>query len=614
MPAKKIALFIDADNISARFGKQIIDMLESRGEIFIRRIYGNWEKTPLHGWNECIWKFSLRAVLHDSKAEIFALVTNDSDFTPLVIRLREGGMNIIGLGNANASNAFRAACNEFVDLDALTTVKTVKPAGTSSKVEKKISPPPEPVKKIPAAQKNSPVQLSLFDDNKVIALPSENSVPKKILSSKVVPITKREPFDARRKLQTLHDILHETAALHADKNGFVQLYFAGQCIREKNLRYGVKNFGYGHLRDFVADFPDLYELIHRDDENVFCYRCRVNEADDERLSQLHDILRVTAQLLGDDKGFAPLCRAGDNIRNKKLDFGLKDFGYGSLNKFVAAFPEMYEVIQRDNENVFYYRCRVNDSRQADDKQLSQLHDILREAVALHADDNGFANLCSVGAYVTKRRLGFGVKNFGYSSLKKFVADFPDLYELQRDDTKTFLRCRVNRTENSTLDSFEQLHEILREAAKSHADDDGFVNILYTVDFIAQKNLVGVLKDLCYNKLTKFVSNFNDRYEVRGESGNNFFYRCRVNDSRQTDDERLSQLHEILREAAKSHADDNGFSTLNCAGQELKRKHLGFGIKDFGYGHLREFVSDFPDLYETIPDGQQLRYRCRQSKK
>ena len=123
MTAKKIALFIDADNVSAKFGKQIFDALESRGEIFIRRIYGNWEKPILRGWNDCILNFSLRPVqqpdfatgknatdmsltidamdvLHGGRAEIFALVSNDSDFTPLAIRLREGGMNVIGLGSA----------------------------------------------------------------------------------------------------------------------------------------------------------------------------------------------------------------------------------------------------------------------------------------------------------------------------------------------------------------------------------------------------------------------------------------------------------------------------------------------------------------------------------
>ena len=141
MATKKIALFIDADNVSAKFGKQIIDELSHRGEIFIRRIYGNWEKNILHGWNECILNFSLRAVqqtdfvagknatdmsltidamdvLYGGRADVFALVSNDSDFTPLAIRLREGGMTVVGLGNGRAANSFRMACSEFIDLDS----------------------------------------------------------------------------------------------------------------------------------------------------------------------------------------------------------------------------------------------------------------------------------------------------------------------------------------------------------------------------------------------------------------------------------------------------------------------------------------------------------------
>ena len=51
---QKIALFIDADNVSARFGKLLMDNLEKRGEILIRRIYGNWEKPALRKWDDCI--------------------------------------------------------------------------------------------------------------------------------------------------------------------------------------------------------------------------------------------------------------------------------------------------------------------------------------------------------------------------------------------------------------------------------------------------------------------------------------------------------------------------------------------------------------------------------
>ena len=245
MTAKKIALFIDADNISAKFGKQIFDVLESRGEIFIRRIYGNWQKPILHGWNDCILNFSLRPVqqpdfatgknatdmsltidamdvLHGGKAEIFALVSNDSDFTPLAIRLREGGMNVIGLAGAQVSSSFRAACNEFIALENPAEVKIVKPT-------------PEVVKKIKPAQKKPSVQISLFDENnEVTATPQPES------SSKVVPITApkmslQERFimcgqnglrQPKKKFQQIHNILRETAIVHGDNAGFSLLNYA----------------------------------------------------------------------------------------------------------------------------------------------------------------------------------------------------------------------------------------------------------------------------------------------------------------------------------------------------------------------------------------------------
>ena len=262
---KRIALFIDADNISAKFGKQIIDALESRGEVFIRRIYGNWEKISLHGWNDCILNFSLRAIqqpdfatgknatdmsltidamdaLYGGKVEVFALVSNDSDFTPLAIRLREGGMNIIGMGNGNASNAFRSACHEFIDLDA---PAEVKPAQITA-----------PQKKVSTAKKSS-AQISLFDDEKI-------SQP----SSKVVPIIKN--FSPEDNLQPLHDTLRETAKTQGDSSGFVSLNHAGQILREKNL--SIKGSGHSTLSKFVAAFPNLYEV--RKLGTIVSYRCK----------------------------------------------------------------------------------------------------------------------------------------------------------------------------------------------------------------------------------------------------------------------------------------------------------------------------------------------------
>ena len=360
MTTKKIALFIDADNISAKFGKQIIETLERRGEIFIRRIYGNWEKISLHGWNDCILNFSLRAVqqpdfatgknatdmslaidamdvLHGGKAEIFALVSNDSDFTPLAVRLREGGMKIIGLGNANASGSFRAACDEFINLDE---AEKILPAEPPPKVEKKSSP-----------AKKSNVQLNLFDTENISA--EKNISPAPVASNpKIISISdSRRQSERDKKFQQIHNALHESAKLHGDAFGFTLLNCAGAELKEKNLGFTVRDFGYSQLKDFLSAFPKLYEL-KQESTSIF-YRCRTNENPTNKLEQLHKILRETAAAHNDLEGFTGLCRAGSAVAQKKL--AVKDSGYTSWSKFISAFPKLYEV--KKVGTLIYYRCK-----------------------------------------------------------------------------------------------------------------------------------------------------------------------------------------------------------------------------------------------------------------
>jgi len=437
MTAKKIALFIDADNISAKFGKQIFDALERRGEIFIRRIYGNWEKISLHGWNDCILSFSLRAVqqpdfatgknatdmsltidamdvLHEGKAEVFALVSNDSDFTPLAIRLREGGMTVIGLGCAQVSNSFRAACSEFIDLSAPAVVPDVQP-------------PHKVVKKSAPAQSESSAQMSLFVEDKAPA-PS---------TAKVVPITSQAPLtDIKKDLQPLHAILREAAAVHGDENGFVPLCWAGQFLREKN--FTVKDFGYGSLNKFVAAFPNLYEVIQRETGENFCYRC-LETADGEKIKRLHDILREFATLNANADGFAELSHAGHFIAKQKLGFGIRSLGYSTLQKFTRAFPDLYDV--RKEQKKIFYRCRAQEPKKMPDDRLNRLHDIIREAAAAHGDDAGFSLLNYAGQALKRKNLGYGIRDFGYHQLRDFVADFPDLYEIAQDNAGQNFRYR-----------------------------------------------------------------------------------------------------------------------------------------------------------------------------
>ncbi len=347
MTAKKIALFIDADNISAKFGKQIMETLGSRGEIFIRRIYGNWEKTSLHSWNECILNFSFRAVqqpdyvtgknatdmsltidamdvLYGGKAEIFALVSNDSDFTPLAIRLREGGIKIIGMGNAQASNAFRLACDEFIELDI--------PAEIEIPVAPKKKSPPE---------KKSAVQMSLFDEEKLSA------PPKIVTSPKVVSINDGNN-ERDKKIQQIHDVLCAATRIHGDSEGFVSLNDARAALISKNLGFTVRDFGFNQLRDFIIAFPKLYDVRQDITGQNFCYRCQKTFGD--KFQPIHDVLRETAKDHSDATGFVNLGQAGNAIMQKNLT--IKGSGHSKLSKFISAFPNLYEL--KENS----YRCKV----------------------------------------------------------------------------------------------------------------------------------------------------------------------------------------------------------------------------------------------------------------
>ena len=314
----KIALFIDADNIPSKYGKQIIETLQSRGEIFIRRIYGNWEKNSLHTWNECILKYGLLAVqqmdfavgknatdmsltidamdvLYQRQATIFAIVSGDSDFTPLAVKLRERGVYVIGLGKEQASASFRSACNEFIDLNSLDTddVRTAETPQRSSEVDKKIPAAkklPSNSRTIKTNQQKTLESARGVGENFKVELNRQTPAP----VSKIVAVRKTLPTVSKKmslserlskcgqngmrkpkkKLQQIHDVLHESAKAHADAKGFAPLNCAGHDLKQKNLDFGIKDFGYSLLHEFISDFPNLYELIRtKSGGRSFRYRC-----------------------------------------------------------------------------------------------------------------------------------------------------------------------------------------------------------------------------------------------------------------------------------------------------------------------------------------------------
>lgn len=146
-----IALLIDADNAPAGKIEFILSELAAHGVVNIRRAYGNWAKSDLHGWVKVLHENSIQPMqsfdlvkgknatdmalvidamdlLYTKKVTTFCLVSSDCDFTPLIQRLRADGKEVFGFGEKKTPAPFINACTRFIYLEQ---PKPAKPAANT---------------------------------------------------------------------------------------------------------------------------------------------------------------------------------------------------------------------------------------------------------------------------------------------------------------------------------------------------------------------------------------------------------------------------------------------------------------------------------------------------
>jgi uncharacterized protein (TIGR00288 family) len=138
----RIAVLIDADNTSSKLIKEMLEELAGYGTLTVKRAYGDWTNPHLTGWRERLLANAISPqqqfaytkeknatdsaliidamdLLYSGNVDGFALVSSDSDFTPLAMRLREAGKRVIGVGQRKTPKAFVEACEKFVFLEVL---------------------------------------------------------------------------------------------------------------------------------------------------------------------------------------------------------------------------------------------------------------------------------------------------------------------------------------------------------------------------------------------------------------------------------------------------------------------------------------------------------------
>ncbi|MBV5269373.1 MAG: NYN domain-containing protein, partial [Afipia sp.] len=141
-PNRRIALLIDADNVSHGKIAAMLAELSKYGVANIRRAYGDWASSGLKGWTSRLHEHAIRPIqqfsyskgknatdmalvidamelLYTQKPDAFCIASSDADFTPLVMQLRANGHDVYGFGERKTPDPFVNACTTFLYLDSL---------------------------------------------------------------------------------------------------------------------------------------------------------------------------------------------------------------------------------------------------------------------------------------------------------------------------------------------------------------------------------------------------------------------------------------------------------------------------------------------------------------
>jgi uncharacterized LabA/DUF88 family protein len=239
---KRIAVQIDADNVSEKYVKFIFDEISNHGTPTYKRIYGDWTRPQFASWKSVLLNYSITPIqqysyttgknatdaaliidamdiLYSGNVDGFCIVSSDSDFTRLAARLRESGMYVLGMGEKKTPTPFIAACEVFKYLEVLA------------------SPPTPPRDEAEENGHDEPSKAGMANKEKLV--------------------------------QTVRIIVEE----NSDEDGWVYLGAVGKMLSKRFPDFDTRNYGFSKLTPLISSLKQ-FEIQSRRTSNpnvVFKY-------------------------------------------------------------------------------------------------------------------------------------------------------------------------------------------------------------------------------------------------------------------------------------------------------------------------------------------------------
>ena len=244
----KLAVLIDADNVPYSNVKGMMEEITKFGTPTTKRIYADWTKPNANGWKGVLLEHAITPIqqysyttgknssdsaliidamdlLYSGKLDGFCIVSSDSDFTRLAIRLRESGMKVIGIGEQKTPKPFISACDRFIFIEVLDGAikkKTTKAVVDSKKTVEK------------------------FTTTKTIEKPIEK------------PLNKID--------EPTIDLIEDSIDDLADDSGWAFLGDVGNLIVKKKPEFDPRNYGFNKLTPMLKSLTDILEIDERDSD------------------------------------------------------------------------------------------------------------------------------------------------------------------------------------------------------------------------------------------------------------------------------------------------------------------------------------------------------------
>lgn len=306
---KKFALLIDADNVSAKYIKPILDELSGYGNVTNKRIFGDWTNTQHAAWKDELLQNSISPIqqfsytkgknatdsamiidamdiLYTGSVDGFCIVSSDSDFTRLAGRIRESGLMVIGMGESKTPQPFRKACDVFTVLELLVEESEDFPNEEEGRAEKGSA--------------------------------NQQVTDKRTLEEAIVKIITENQNSGRET--ELGEIGSRLVKLYPD--------------------FDVRSYGYRLLSKLLEEFPRIQIVKRRSALAVVLNENSVGGKEVENF--------IIDRIKGEGANGISLGKLGQEVHERYKDFHVRDLGYSQFNRYIRDIRSI-KVARADDQ-------------------------------------------------------------------------------------------------------------------------------------------------------------------------------------------------------------------------------------------------------------------------